>query len=171
VMNASKVLGALQFNLTFDPKVIAVENVSLGEAVENPVFAFNIQHGRVSVAITTLQGIRNGTVIMLRVKGVQEGVSVMHLTLTDATDLNANHVDGYVIDGQVKVVKRRRGDINNDNRLTVADALLYLRYSVGLSIAPYEIDPNLDDLNGDRRITVADALKVLRAAVGLEKLD
>ena len=63
---------------------------------------------------------------------------------------------------------RLKGDVNDDGKITVADALLYLRYAVGQDISPYHIDPNSDDVTCEIPpvITVADALKVLRKAVG-----
>jgi hypothetical protein len=57
------------------------------------------------------------------------------------------------------------GDINGDGSITVADTLLYLRYSVGQNISPYHIDTS-DDVTCDGKATVADALMVLRKSVG-----
>jgi len=63
-----------------------------------------------------------------------------------------------------------KGDVNEDGRITATDALLYLRFAIGLDISPYQLDPVADDMTGDGRITATDALKVLRIAVGLDKL-
>ncbi|MCZ7402574.1 MAG: dockerin type I domain-containing protein, partial [Candidatus Methanoperedens sp.] len=60
---------------------------------------------------------------------------------------------------------RLTGDVNDDGTITVADSLLYLRYSVGQDISPYHIDTS-DDVTCDSTITVADALIVLRKSVG-----
>ena len=57
------------------------------------------------------------------------------------------------------------GDIDGNDKITVADALLYLRYAVGQNISPYHIDIS-DDVTCDGKITVADALMVLRKSVG-----
>jgi hypothetical protein len=61
-----------------------------------------------------------------------------------------------------------KGDINYDDVVTVADALLYLRYSVGQNIPPFHIYQTTDDVTCETpaTITVADALLVLRKAVG-----
>jgi YVTN family beta-propeller protein len=67
--------------------------------------------------------------------------------------------------GTTKTIRIITGDVNNDAVITVADALLYLRYSVGQDISPYHIDMG-DDVTCDGKITVADALMVLRKAVG-----
>jgi hypothetical protein len=60
-----------------------------------------------------------------------------------------------------------KGDVNIDGAVTVADALLYLRYSVGQNISPYHIDISNDvTCEIPPTITVADALLVLRKSVG-----
>jgi murein DD-endopeptidase MepM/ murein hydrolase activator NlpD len=62
-------------------------------------------------------------------------------------------------------VYSQKGDVNSDEKVTVADALLYLRKAVGQDISPYHIYTS-GDVTCDGTITVADALKVLRKAVG-----
>lgn len=57
------------------------------------------------------------------------------------------------------------GDVNKDHSVTVADALLYLRYSVGKNISPFHMDTS-DDVTCDNKITVSDSLMVLRKSVG-----
>jgi hypothetical protein len=58
-----------------------------------------------------------------------------------------------------------KGDVNYDGTVTPVDALLYLNYSVGKSISPFNIDDK-DDVTCDGRITSTYALKVLRKADG-----
>lgn len=62
-----------------------------------------------------------------------------------------------------------KGDIDNDGAISSADALLVLRYSVGLEKFTEE-QINNSDVDHDGTISSADALKILRASVGLEKL-
>jgi hypothetical protein len=69
------------------------------------------------------------------------------------------------VNGMLTVRTRIKGDANDDGSITVADALLYLRYAVGQNISPYHIDTS-DDVTCDSVITVSDALLVLRKAVG-----
>lgn len=38
------------------------------------------------------------------------------------------------------IVSASEDDINNDDRITASDALLYLRHSVGQDISPFNID-------------------------------
>ena len=58
------------------------------------------------------------------------------------------------------------GDINGDGRANSSDALIVLRYSVGLSTGIKDMSPG--DLNHDGKINTADALIILRICVGLD---
>jgi len=88
--------------------------------------------------------------------------------------INDNNIDEYPLmappSNYSTVTPRSKGDVNGDGEINAVDALLYLKYAVGLDISPYHLDPQFDDLTGDGKITVADALKVLRIAVGLEPI-
>jgi hypothetical protein len=58
------------------------------------------------------------------------------------------------------------GDVNGNGRVDVADALLALRASIGLTqLTPQQAAAA--DLLPDGRVTVADATRILRLAVGL----
>ena len=56
------------------------------------------------------------------------------------------------------------GDVDGDGQVTVADALVTLRYAMGLI---NEIDFNSADADNDGTITIFDALLILRHALGL----
>ena len=58
------------------------------------------------------------------------------------------------------------GDIDNDGKISAADARLVLRMSVGLE----ELDM-MADVDSDGKVSAADARFILRASVGLEKLE
>jgi len=61
------------------------------------------------------------------------------------------------------------GDANNDDKITVVDARIALRFAIGLDEIPDDgIQFILCDIDGDGSVTVSDARLVLRAAIGLE---
>jgi hypothetical protein len=62
-----------------------------------------------------------------------------------------------------------RGDANGDERLNYNDALLVLRFSVGLENMSEEAQA-LCDVDGKPGLSYQDALKILRASIGLETL-
>ena len=60
----------------------------------------------------------------------------------------------------------KRGDMDGDNEITVADALRALRIAAKL-VQPTDNDVATGDIDNDGDITVADALKILRVAAKL----
>lgn len=60
------------------------------------------------------------------------------------------------------------GDVNSDGKINSADALLVLKYSVGISDS---IDEKAADLNGDGKINSADALEILKISVGITPVE
>lgn len=63
-------------------------------------------------------------------------------------------------------VSRKTGDVNDDGKITAADARLVLRASAGLELLTVS-DFNAADVNGDGVITAKDARSVLRYAAGV----
>lgn len=59
------------------------------------------------------------------------------------------------------------GDVNGDGKVNSTDALIVLKYSVGLSVNAKDI--TLGDLNHDNKVNSADALIILKISVGLAK--
>lgn len=79
-----------------------------------------------------------------------------------------NFVNGLCsVCGLKSAQKGMKGDLDEDKKITAADARLVLRASVGLE----NFDENqnaLADIDKDKRITAGDARLILRASVGLE---
>lgn len=59
---------------------------------------------------------------------------------------------------------RRLGDLDGDGEVTVADALLLMRASMGLTELDY---PRLADMNANGSIDIADAIILLRRSMGI----
>ena len=70
----------------------------------------------------------------------------------------------YVIDQSYY----RPGDVNMDGSITIVDAVLTLRYAMGLMV--HEGVRMFGDVNGDGRVTVTDAIMILRCAMGVVEL-
>ena len=69
----------------------------------------------------------------------------------------------------VKPAERLNGDINNDGKITAADARLLLRYTAKLESLDSET-LKYSDANKDGRISAADARLLLRVSAKLESL-
>ena len=62
------------------------------------------------------------------------------------------------------------GDANGDERLDYQDALLVLRFSIGLEELSEQAQ-ELCNVDGKPGLNYQDALKILRASIGLDTLD
>lgn len=58
------------------------------------------------------------------------------------------------------------GDVDSSGEVNVADALLTLRYSMGI-VDENALDLSAADIDGSGEVNVADALMILRRAMGL----
>ncbi len=65
------------------------------------------------------------------------------------------------------VVSGFKGDLDSDGKVTVADAILSLKWVVGLGHTLSLEEVAVGDMDGDRAVTVKDTLLILRTAVGL----
>ena len=164
MLNTTEPLGSLQFRIYYNPDIINITNVSSNVGM----LQANIGYGFVEVGIINANGFGSGEITKITVVGLSNGTTILDGELIDASDVKGNTRYGIIIPGEVKVVTRKKGDANGDDKITAVDALIYLRFAVGLDITPHKLDPVADDMTGDGKITATDALKVLRIAVGLE---
>ena len=164
LLNTLEPLGSLQFKIYYNPEIINITKVKSNVGMTQT----NIGYGFVEVGIINTSGFSSGEIAEIIVVGLSNGTTILDGELIDASDVEGNKKYGSIIPGEIKVVARKKGDANGDDKITAVDALIYLRFAVGLDITPYKLDPVADDMTGDGRITVTDALKVLRIAVGLE---
>ena len=159
-VQAAKPVGAIQFNITFNPDVIEAKSVHLNSTA---MLEYAINERVITVGMVDHNGIGNDTVNVM-FYGKSEGYSAINISIVDIVDTSNNPLNFKVVNGSVEVYKRIKGDANDDGRITAGDALLYLRYAVGQDISPYHLDSS-DDVTGDGRITASDALKVLKMAI------
>lgn len=87
----------------------------------------------------------------------------------DATEENISFAEGnqtkdFVLTAMVTVVK---GDINNDGKITTADAVAIVNIALGEE-APTADQLAVADMNGDGQITTADAVAVVQLALAEE---
>jgi len=87
----------------------------------------------------------------------------------DATEENISFAEGnqtkdFVLTAMVTVVK---GDINNDGKITTADAVAIVNIALGEE-APTAEQLAVADMNGDGQITTADAVAVVQLALAEE---
>jgi hypothetical protein len=174
-------VGGMQTNIRFNKSIIRIDSIEKGNLFTQSGFSTFQNSGVIDNAYGTVINIYEcvlgmhpvntpGTFIKIYGTSLNVGTSPIELynillATPDGIKAPLTYVNGSitVIDPQVPI--DIIGDINGDETVTVADALLYLRYSVGQDISPYYMD-NSDDVTCDGTVTVADALLVLRKSVG-----
>lgn len=77
------------------------------------------------------------------------------------------HTENEVFDEKIKTEKW--GDLNDDGKITAADARLALRAAVGLEVLTHEYFRRVD-FEGEGKISAANARLILRVSVGLDNM-
>lgn len=67
------------------------------------------------------------------------------------------------------VIPYPRGDVDQDGEVTISDALLAMRFAMGI-ISLTEFQQQIGDVDGDGEVTISDALIIMRAAMGIVEL-
>jgi len=173
-LSTNKPVGALQLKLLYDPTKVKIDGISISERLKEDVtMVYNVNNtkGIAEIGLVAPTGIGSGTLLNLNLTGISQGNTTIEINVVDAADIGGAKMKVISKPVTLQIYHKRKGDANGDGKITAVDSLIYLRYAVGLPIAPYHLDPVEDDVTGDGRITAADALVVLRAAVGLESLN
>lgn len=85
----------------------------------------------------------------------------------ESTDQYGIALDDVVISATMGGAYTATGDVDGDGRVSVTDAVLAMRYSMGL-ITLTDVQQSAGDIDGDGRVTVADALKIMRISMNLD---
>ena len=72
----------------------------------------------------------------------------------------------YTLSSEIDSLLETPGDVNSDGSVDSSDALLVLRYSLGI-IAPSALELSLADMDANGVVNSADALIILRLALGV----
>lgn len=79
--------------------------------------------------------------------------------------ITLDHCSEYVLTDKMLYVM---GDVNGDNSINTQDAMVVLRYSIGLAKLTDD-QKMIADVNGSGNVDTQDAIKILRYTIGLEK--
>lgn len=163
-------VGSAQLYLLYNPSVINATNVTAGSASAGALFSSKINNteGKITLVLISVDGISNvGSLadIEFKVVGSVNNTTPLELVSEGVTDTKNIELNTILQNGNLIVISYPVGDVTGDNEITVADALMYLRFAVGEEV---ENANPLHDVTCDGKITAADALLVLRKAVGQE---
>ena len=166
---------ALALNISFDPALLTLTGVAEGEvwnaaAQSGAVTSDTSVDGLVQFTAGNMSGLTaSGTLLTLtfRTESGAAGNSVpVTVEVVEFEGTGANNSIPYETVNGAITVHYRQGDISMSGSLEVADALLIMRYAVGLSeLTPEQLA--LADVNGDGAVNTIDALILLRMVLGL----
>lgn len=171
--DASNIAG-MDFTVSFDNTVLTPKDPAAETTTLTNGFTLSSNTGTgqiiISLAKSTAISSGNGSLVNMLFT-VNSSVQSNTSTNLIFTNCKLNDVNGTEIPSQTSngtfTVSQEKGDINGDNRVSSADAVLCLRIAVGL-ITPTSEQEWASDMNSDNQITSADAIKILRKAVGLD---
>lgn len=172
-----KTVAGVGLNIRFDSRLrLSAQDVSAGDLLAEPLTAFNAEAGQAILGFVSTRD-SSGPGVLARLgfhiprDAVPGQTFSVELVSADVNDAAGNVLPVNVQSGVVSVVTaRRRGDVNGDGLVNIADATLALRAAVGL-ISPTQEQAAAIDVNNDGRAAISDVTLILRAAVGLFPLD
>lgn len=154
-------IGSLGFNLSYDPAVAQVVNVSKGSIMDPAVFSYNDKEtGIIRFGFASATGVSGekdaAAVIEFKAIGAEGSKSPLTLSEILPTDAEGAPLSINLVDGELTIEKHVIGDCNRDNKITVVDALCALQMYVGLR----DVDLIMD-MDEDGRVTTEDARRIL----------
>ena len=93
-------------------------------------------------------------------------MAIRHYNVSDQFEMNLDYVEVTALETPPTPEPYVLGDVNEDGEIDLRDALLTLRYSMGI-IPEDAINPSAADVNTSHTIDVEDALLIMRYAIGV----
>ena len=111
--------------------------------------------------LTNLPDDQDGIIVMVVVARLFDGAGNETIRVSDPISFDPGFGwHGGLVNVTVDMPSATRGDLNNDNRITPADAAIALQLAASGTHNPAA------DVSGDHRVTSLDALMILQAAAG-----
>ena len=100
-----------------------------------------------------------------KLNGLKVGKTSATVTL-NGVKASSSSTENMKVDGTITVFDRLKGDINNDDKITIADVSLLYRHVRGTKVIEDSKTLEVSDLTGDDKITIADVAKLYRYVRG-----
>ncbi len=100
-----------------------------------------------------------------KLNGLKTGKTNATVTL-NGVKASSSSTENMKVDGTITVFDRLKGDINNDDKVTIADVSLLYRHVRGTKVIEDSKTLEVSDLTGDDKITIADVAKLYRYVRG-----
>jgi hypothetical protein len=109
------------------------------------------------------------TVDLSDYEGTEIRVAIRHYNVTDMFQANVDYIE-VAGGGETPPEPTTLGDVDLDGDVDVADAILALRYCMGL-VDLNDLQIEQGDINADGTISLDDAIIILRVAMGIYTLE
>ena len=103
------------------------------------------------------------------VTAVAPGTAQVCFDLHDASYENDMLFSAYCVVNVVENEDHLPGDVDMDGEVTISDALLAMRFAMGI-ITLTDLQQQIGDVDGDGEVTISDALLIMRASMGIIEL-
>ena len=100
-----------------------------------------------------------------RLNGLKVGKTSATVTL-NGVKASSSSTENMKVDGTITVFDRLKGDISNDDKITIADVSLLYRHVRKTKVITDSKTLEVSDLTGDGKITIADVAKLYRYVRG-----
>ena len=100
-----------------------------------------------------------------KLNGLKVGKTNATVTL-NGVKASSSSTENMKVDGTITVFDRLKGDISNDDKITIADVSLLYRHVRGTKVIEDSKTLEISDLTGDGKITIADVAKLYRYVRG-----
>jgi len=159
-------VGAYGFNITFDPTVVQVKEVTNLPGIGVPNWDNETGWVKLGGAVYPAGGDGIYGTITFEAVGTSGTSTNLDLAVEDLKDGNNNPITYTVTDGSISIEACAKGDVDGDGYVLPSDALAVLRIYAGVD-SPEDY-PCSADVDGDGKILPSDALVILRIYAGVE---
>jgi hypothetical protein len=175
VNTGTQLLAAYGFTVNFDAGVISVDTSNGTDGVDPGPDGFLAAVNPTEPGILKITGFDvTGTgpgedLYVLDIywtAGSADGSTILELIIDNLVDENSNVIGSPASEnGSVRVTDVVLGDVNEDTKIDIIDALLVAQYYVGMD--PDNFDPEASDVDASGEIDIIDALLIAQKYVGI----
>lgn len=171
---AALVAGA-DLTMVYDPDILSLQELRNGDLLQGGellVISNTATPGQILVSIAGAQalGVESGTLLELEfLAGIfrpGQNISALRFSRGLFTNEEGQSSSAHLTHGSFTLLPGISGDVNQDESVNSADAVLVLRHAVGLTSLD-ETQQVLADVNEDGQISAGDAVLILRKAAQL----
>ncbi|MBI1743148.1 VWA domain-containing protein [Candidatus Acetothermia bacterium] len=159
-------ISAFDLTIDFDPTVLRVAAIERGDSPSSELTAIEVNNvvGRAHVngRLQSLNDVAEGVLayVNAEVVGAPSRQSDLLFSQVSLTDSSGQSLSVFAVKGVITVSGSRRGDVNGDGKVDLADAFRIASYAAGF-IHALALDLDAADVNQDGVVDFADAWAII----------